>query len=613
MSIKSPGSNVGARFGRTRRGFSGPAEKAQNSKETLLRLWQKLRVHRKGLWLVFILSFIATVLTVLPPMVIGDAIDRYINRFAEGKPAVDFMGLLRVLLVLAVLYLANSAASWGQNRVMLSVSQNFVSSLRDALFMKLQLLSLRYYDTHRKGDLMSRFTNDIDTLNNCLSQSVVQFFSTVLSVSGTMCIMLWLNPMLALAVLSIIPLSLGAGTLIAKYTRSFFTGQQDSLGDLNAMIEESISGIRAVRVFRREEEMISRFAEVSERLRTVGTKAQVWSGILIPLLNMFGNLNYIVVVLTGGWLVLRGHATIGIVQAFLLYSKTFARPLNEMANQMNTIQTAIAGAERVFQTLDEVPDIVESPSALPLRSTRGDVGFRNVVFGYKEGHPILKKVSFDAKAGETLAFVGHTGAGKTTIVNLLTRFYDVWEGSITVDEQDIRDLTPASLRSSLGTVLQDTFLFSDTVMENIAYGRPDATEEEIVRAATAAGAHDFIISLPEGYRTKLSEEASNLSKGQRQLLAISRVLLVDPPMLILDEATSNIDTLTELQLQKSILKLMEGRTSIVIAHRLGTIRNADKILVMKNGEIVEQGRHAELLARKGEYYDLYMGQFDMTE
>lgn len=613
MSIKSPGGNVGARFGRTRRGFSGPAEKAQNIKETLRRLWQKLKVHKRGLWLVFILSFFATVLTVLPPMVIGDAIDRYINHFVEGKPAVDFMGLLRVLLVLAVLYLANSAASWGQNRVMLSVSQNFVSSLRDALFTKLQTLSLRYYDTHQKGDLMSRFTNDIDTLNSCLSQSVVQFFSTILSVSGTLCIMLWLNPILALAVLSVVPLSLGAGALIAKYTRSFFTGQQDSLGDLNAMIEESISGIRAVRVFRREEEMISRFAEVSERLRSVGTKAQVWSGILIPLLNMFGNLNYIVIVLVGSWLVLRGHATIGVVQAFLLYSRTFTRPLNEMANQMNTIQTAIAGAERVFQTLDEVPEIVESSSALPLRDVRGDVEFRNVVFGYRDGHPILKNVSFGAKAGQTLALVGHTGAGKTTIVNLLTRFYDVWEGSITVDEQDIRDLIPASLRTSLGAVLQDTFLFSDTVMENIAYGRPNATEEEIVRAATAAGAHDFIMALPEGYRTKLSEEASNLSKGQRQLLAISRVLLVDPPLLILDEATSNIDTRTEIQLQKSILKLMEGRTSIVIAHRLGTIRNADKILVMKNGIIVEQGRHAELLAQKGEYYDLYMGQFDMTE
>jgi ATP-binding cassette subfamily B protein len=558
------------------------------------------------LWIVFALTALSTAMNVLPPVVIGLALDRYVSVFAAR---VDFHGLTRALVLLACLYLVGSAASWGQNRIMVFVAQNFVRSLRESLFAKLQTLSLNYYDTHQKGDLMSRFTNDIDTISSCLAQVVVQFFGALLSVSGTLCMMLWLSPPLALSVLLAVPFSFAGAAVLARHARPCFTEQQKRLGDLNAMIEESVSGIRAVKIFRREEEMISRFVEVSEHLRRASTKAQIYSGLLIPLLHFCANLNYIVVVTAGGWLALRGLATAGLIQTFLLYSRTFARPLNEMATQLNTIQTAIAGAERVFWTLDEVPEITESPGAVALRRVRGDVEFRGVVFGYRQGHPILKGIDFAVKAGESLAIVGHTGAGKTTVVNLLARFYDVREGRISIDGHDIRDLTLESLRRSLGIVLQDTFLFADTVMANIAWGRPEATEAEVIRAATAAGAHDFIRLLPDGYRTLLTEEASNLSRGQRQLLAISRVLLTDPPLLVLDEATSNIDTRTEAQLQTSILKLMKGRTSFVIAHRPGTIRNADKILVMKDGEIVERGNHAELLARGGEYHDLYAGQF----
>jgi ATP-binding cassette subfamily B protein len=626
----SPSRAVAARFGRAHRGFRGPAEKPQEGGKTARRVLGRLKNHKRGLLYVFGLTALTTALAVLPPWLIGLALDRFINRVVGGQVEVDFAGLTLLLVLIACVCAAGAAASWGQNRLMASVAQNVVRDLRSDLFVRLQSLDLRYYDSHPRGDLMSRFTNDIDTLNNCLSQSVIQLFGTLLTLGGTLCVMLTLNPVLTTAVVAIVPFSLGAATLVARHARGYFRGQQDALGALNSTIEESITGLRAVKVFRREDEMIARFARANERLRVMGTRAQISSGVLIPILILCGNLSYILVALTGGWLVLGGRATIGMVQTFLLYSRSFTRPINEMANQFNTIQTALAGAERVFRTLDEPPGIGEEPRektvANPLRSRDlsvpcnerepgfekfgfGKIEFRNVTFGYEEGAPVLKDVSFTAEAGRSLALVGHTGAGKTTIVNLLGRFYDVWEGSIAIDGTDLRDMRLADLRRSLGVMLQDSFFFSESVMENIAYGRPNASEDEIVRAALASGAHDFISLLPQGYRTPLSEGAVNLSRGQQQLLAISRVLLTDPPILVLDEATSNIDTRTEARLQRSILKLMAGRTSLVIAHRLGTIRNADAILVMKNGEIVERGTHETLLRQHGEYQNLYTSQF----
>jgi ATP-binding cassette subfamily B protein len=618
----APSRAMAARFGRGHRGFRGSAEKPKDGGKTARRILERLKNHKKGLLCVFGLTSLATLLTVLPPWLIGLALDQFIDRHVgEGSGALAGLALPALI---ACAYVAGAAASWGQNRLMATVAQNFVRDLRSDLFAGLQRLDLRYYDTHPRGDLMSRFTNDIDTLNNCLSQSVVQFFGTLLTLGGTFCVMLALNPALTAAVVAVVPLSLGAAAIIARHAREYFRGQQDALGTLNSMIEESVAGLRAVKVFRREDEMVDRFARENERLRVMGTRAQISSGVLIPILILCGNLNYIIVALTGGWLVLGGRATIGMVQAFLLYSRNFTRPINEMANQFSTIQTALAGAERVFQTLDEPPGIGENPGkktleknfAIPRSKNSfgrepgfGKIEFRNVTFGYEKGVPILAGISFTAEAGRSLALVGHTGAGKTTIVNLLGRFYDPWEGSITIDGTDLRDLNTTDLRRSLGVMLQDTFFFSESVMENIAYGRPDASEDEIVRAARASGAHDFISLLPKGYRTPLSEGAVNFSRGQQQLLAISRVLLTDPPILILDEATSNIDTRTEARLQRSILKLMAGRTSLVIAHRLGTIRNADAILVMKNGEIAERGSHETLLRRRGEYRNLYMSQF----
>jgi ATP-binding cassette subfamily B protein len=458
---------------------------------------------------------------------------------------------------------------------------------------------------------MSRLTNDLDNVSNTLTASITQIFSGVITLVGTIVMMVILSPKLTLITLTVVPVMLVLTGLISNRTRTYFLNNQTVLGDLDGFIEENISGQKVVKVFCREEKEIERFEEVNRELKKVGIKSQIYAGIIPPLMNVLNNIDFAIVAGFGGWFAVQHIITVGTIASFINYSRQFIRPLNDLANQFNMIQSAIASAERVFEVMDESPEPVDPPDAIELKDVKGEVEFRNVSFSYEEGVPILKNVSFHAKPGQTIALVGPTGAGKTTIVNLLTRFYDIESGSILIDGIDIRRIKRSNLRSLLGIVLQDTYLFSASVRENIRYGRLDATDKDVEAAAKLANAEQFILRLPNGYDTILSEDGGDLSQGQRQLLAIARAILADPAILILDEATSNVDTRTEKHIQEAMLNLMKGRTSFVIAHRLSTIRKADIILVINDGEIIERGKHEELLEKRGFYYNLYMSQFNI--
>jgi ATP-binding cassette subfamily B protein len=460
---------------------------------------------------------------------------------------------------------------------------------------------------------MSRLSNDIDNVNNTISQSTTQLMSGVIVIVGSLLMMLILSPLLTLASLVTVPLVFLLTRTIAKKTSVMFKNQQVQLGRLNGHIEETISGIHVVKAFNHEEKAIQEFEEVNATLREVGLKAQIWSGFLMPIMNVINNLGFAIVAIVGGLLAVEGHITVGVIASFLSYSRQFVRPLNDLANIFNVLQSGVAGAERVFEILDEKEEPEDIPGAIELKNPRGEVVFENVSFGYRPEVSILKNVSFTSGSGSSTALVGPTGAGKTTIVNLLTRFYDVTGGTIYIDGVDIRNYTRDSLRKSFGFVLQDTYLFSGTIRENIKYGKPDATDEEIKAAAAAANADLFIKRLPNQYDTVLSENGGNLSQGQRQLLAIARVILARPSLLILDEATSSIDTRTELHIQDALLTIMQGRTSFIIAHRLNTIRDADTIMVINHGEIVEKGSHGQLLDQKGIYYNMFYNQFKNIE
>jgi ATP-binding cassette subfamily B protein len=456
---------------------------------------------------------------------------------------------------------------------------------------------------------MSRLTNDIEAINQAVSQNVVSLVASVLSLLGIVIAMFILNPWLALAALLVVPIMFWFTQFIAKYTRKGFRDLQKELGEINSVMEESISGQRVVKAFRRSETAIEHFRASNQKVYAAGVYANTYALMLMPLTNVLGNFFVIVLVGLGGYLALQGLATVGMIATFIAYAQNFIQPLRQLANMYNSIQAALAGAERVFEIIDTSPEVdAASDSVLPV-PVRGEVNFANVSFRYQPNQPIIKNMNLEAKAGQTIALVGPTGAGKTTLINLLTRFYEINEGSITIDGHDLREISKDDLRKKLGIVLQDTFLFADTVMENIRYGRLDATDEECIEAAKLADADHFIHQLPQGYQTKLSERASNLSQGQRQMLSITRAILANPSILILDEATSSVDTRTEARIQKALLRLMQGRTSFVIAHRLSTIRDADKVIVIKDGEIVEQGTHQQLLDAKGFFHHLYVSQF----
>jgi len=603
MAINSP---MGGR-GRMMGGGGGhgsmlPVEKAKNAKGAVRRIWGYVKQEELSLIIIVIMVILSTVATLFGTVMIGYAIDNYIVR-------IDFFGLAKFSFLLFAIYGVSTFATWLQIYLMAGVSQRTVQNIRNDVFDKLQNLPVKFFDKHTRGELMSRLANDVDTISQTLSQGVSQLVASALTIVGTLIAMLFTSPILTVVALTVIPASMFVAKKIAKNTKKYFSEQQKNLGGLNGLIEESITGQRIVKVFGREQKLLAEFDEKNEKLKKAGLNAQIFSGLIMPFMNMLNNANYALMAFVGGWLVISGSGlTIGKIANMLTFSKQFTRPLNEVANLFNTLQSAIAGAERVFEILDE-PSEPSDGEAVIKEDLKGQVEFNNVTFSYKQGEKVLDNVSLTAKPGSTIALVGPTGAGKTTIVNLLTRFYDVEDGEILVDGKDIRTLDRPSLRQTLGMVLQDTYLFSATIKENIRYGRLNATDDEVINAAKLANVHRFIKNLPDGYDTMLTEEGDNISQGQKQLLAIARVILADPSILILDEATSSIDTRTERNIQQSMLALMNGRTSFVIAHRLSTIREADEILVINEGKIIERGNHSTLYELKGFYYNLYTSQF----
>ncbi|MEN2984300.1 MAG: ABC transporter ATP-binding protein [Dictyoglomaceae bacterium] len=576
--------------------------KIKNPWETLKNLWRYLGEYKLMLFFVFILVLFSSILGIIGPYMIGKAIDNYII-------PKKYDGFLSFLILLSGVYILGSLVAWLQGYIMLKTTQKIVFSMRKDLFNKLQYLPLKFFDTRPHGDIMSRITNDIDNIGMVLGNSVIQLFSGIFTLIGIIIVMLRISIPMTIVSLLTVPLTIYSTEFIAKKTRDYFYANQTLLGNLNGIIEEDISGIKVIKIFGRENKEIERFDEVNKELTKVGIKAQIFSGLVGPIMNLINNISFAIISGFGGYFAYRNLISVGSIAVFINYSRQFSRPLNELANQYNMIQSAIASAERIFEILKEKEEVEDNKDAVELRDVRGEVEFRNVWFSYEKGNPVLKNINFHIKPGQVVALVGPTGAGKTTIISLLARFYDVDEGSILIDGIEIRKIKRKSLRNILGIVLQDTYLFSVSVKDNIRYGRLSAKDEEIKEAARLAHAEQFILNLPNGYDTILSEDGGDLSQGQKQLLAIARVILANPKILILDEATSNVDTRTEKYIQAAMLNLMKGRTSFIIAHRLSTIKNADLILVINNGEIVERGTHKELLEKKGFYYNLYMSQF----
>ena len=602
-----PGEERERRAGMARRGprGMGSVEKAKDPRGALRRILSYLSDYRAHLIAVIAMTIVSTLLSLAGPYLTGVAIDKFIM-------AGDRAGLIRIVLLLAGTYLAGTVVDAAAGWIMAIISQRSLMKLRKELFEHMQTLSLGFFDRRPAGDLMSRLTNDVDAIGSALAQNVTQLIRNLITLVGIVVLMFGLNVWLALASLVVFPVMVIFTAVVAGRTRESFRDLQRGLGMLNGTMQETISGQRVVIAFDQQESVNRKFTVANDNVRETGIKAMTYAMLIPPLMGILSNANIAIVAGVGSWMTLRGMATVGIIATFITYSRRFADPLRHFANLYNSIQSALAGAERIFEIVDTEPELVDAADALAVDDFEGDVEFRDVDFEYERGVPVLKDISLRAEPGQTIALVGPTGAGKTTMVNVLTRFYDIQDGSISIDSHDIRGIRKDDLRRQLGIVLQDVFLFSGTVMDNIRYGRLDATDEECIEAARLANADGFIRRLPKGYETELSERASNLSQGQRQLLSIARAIVADPAILILDEATSSVDTRTEVQIQQALLRLMEGRTSFVIAHRLSTIRNADLVLVINSGEIIERGTHRELLEKRGFYYNLYMSQFKGT-
>ncbi|MBU8880430.1 ABC transporter ATP-binding protein/permease [Bacillus sp. FJAT-29790] len=598
-------------------GFGGgnmmmAGQKAKNFKGTFRRLIAYLKPQRNQLIAVFFAAIMSTIFMIAGPKIMGNAITELFegaySKF-KGVPGaeINFDKIGQILLVLAGLYIISSLFSYIQQYIMSSVAQKTVYHLREDVNEKLARLPLKYYDSRPNGETLSRVTNDIDTIGSTLQQSVTQFITSIVTIVGIIIMMLTISPILTLIAIISLPLSIFVIRPILKRSQKHFANQQRTLGQLNGHIEEMYTGHQVVKAFGHEKKAVAQFDKVNEELYEAGRKAQFISGMIMPMMFFIGNLSYVLISVVGGILVTQRSISIGDIQAFITYSRQFTQPITQTANIANIIQSTVAAAERVFELLDEEEEIKEVTSA-SLKQAKGAVTFEHVDFGYGE-NLLIEDMNIEVQSGQTVAIVGPTGAGKTTLINLLMRFYELNGGTIKIDGLDTRSMSREDLRATFGIVLQDTWLFNGTIKDNLAYGKEGATDEEIFAAAKTARAHQFIRTLPEGYNTILNEEASNISQGQKQLLTIARAVLADPPIMILDEATSSVDTRTEVLIQQAMKRLMKGRTSFVIAHRLSTIRDADLILVMDQGKVIEQGTHHEMLASNGFYAELYNSQF----
>lgn len=581
-----------------------PGAKPKNTKGTLLRIIKIYMRWAKTIFAAVLLTVFSSVISVSIPYFVG----KTFNTFNIWTKTVDSKLLMWFLMIIGVLHAVNWLISSLNGAIMLMVSQKLVFVIRTEFFQKMQRLPLEFYDTSSHGDTMSRITNDVDNISSTIAQTTTQLISSILTLVGSFTVMITLNMPLTLVVLLCIPLVTLLTRIISSKSRVHFLAQQRNLGSLNGVIEENILGLKMVKAFGKQQDVLNQFREINEKLNESSTKAQIWSGYMMPLMNVINNFIFTVVAITGGVLTVEYGLAVGTVVSFMSYSKQFAHPLNAVAGMFNTIQSALAGAERVFEILDRSEEPADLESAVDMEQSRGEVVFENVCFSYNKLNPILKNVSFRVKAGETVALVGETGAGKTTIVNLLTRFYDADSGRILIDNEPVTNIKRNSLRKCFSIVLQDTCLFTGTIMDNIRYSQRDAANEEVIEAAKIAHAHDFISKLPKGYHTMVSGATDNLSQGQRQLIAIARAVLCDSPVLILDEATSSVDTKTEKDIQKALLRLMKNRTSFLIAHRLSTIRDADHIMVIGDGRILERGNHQSLMDKKGQYYKMVVSQ-----
>lgn len=573
--------------------FAGPIEKPKRQRETLARIWSYMRQQRIGMYLAVAFVIVGSLLSLVGPYMIGHITDNYILKF-------DVDGAIKMALILAGVYTVHAILTWLQSYVMIYVSQKTIRTLRQELFEKIQSLPLAFFDKRQQGDLMSRMTNDIDNLNAALSQSVVQIMSSLLTIVGTAIVLFYLNIVLAVVTLVVVPLIVWVTKQIIKRSSVNFIARQRDLGALNGYIEETISNSDITTLFGKERQTIEEFHVANEKLRSSAMRADIISGMMGPLNNFMNNLGVSLVIGVGAVLAINGYVTIGVIAAVVTYTRQFFRPINQLSNLLTLFQSAIAGAERVFEILDEENENINEHGKEKGRFV-GEVAFENIQFEYEKGKPILRGINFTARAGEMVAIVGPTGSGKTTIIQLLTRFYDTTGGRILLDGEPITNYKMTNVRDHVGVVLQDTYLFSGTVRENIRFGKLNATDEEVEQAAKIAYAHNFIKYLPQQYDTMLTSGGMNLSQGQRQLIAIARAILEDPDILILDEATSSVDTMTEVHIQKGLNNLMKGRTSFVIAHRLKTIENADTILVLKDGQILESGNH-NVLMNKGGFY-----------
>ena len=601
--------------GRMRRGPGAPVEKAKDFKGTMKKLLQYLGAYKISIVAVIIFAIGSTVFNIVGPKILGRAtteIFKGLVRKVSGGSGIDFTKIGKILGMLLVLYLCSALFSFIQGYIMTGVSQKLTYRMRKEISEKINRLPMNYFDKMTHGEVLSRITNDVDTLSQSLNQSATQVITSVATIIGVLIMMLSISPLMTLTAILLLPISMGFISVIVKRSQKYFMSQQEYLGHVNGQVEEVYGGHNIVKAFNKEQDVIATFDKDNDMLYQSAWKSQFLSGMMMPIMQFVGNLGYVAEVILGGYLAMKSVIEVGDIQSFIQYVRNFTQPIQQVAQVANMLQSTAAASERVFEFLEEEEEDQTVPNPVSIDNLKGRVEFDHVHFGYNLDHIIINDFSVKVEPGQKIAIVGPTGAGKTTMVKLLMRFYDVNEGAIKVDGHDIRDFNRSELRKMFGMVLQDTWLFKGSIEENIRYGKLDATHEEVVEAAKAAHVHRFVQTLPGGYNMELNEEASNVSQGQKQLLTIARAILEDPKILILDEATSSVDTRTEIQIQKAMDNLMRGRTSFIIAHRLSTIRDADLILVMKDGDIVEQGNHEELLAKNGFYADLYNSQFERS-